>query len=834
MKNISIIAIILFFVSCSVDKKDDNREAGKSFDAYGPAENLQERWSYPEAYYSEQKYDEVMAQVKAQMAQKDGDDVSWRIEGPLNIGGRINCIALNPDNESEILIGTASGGAFKSTDEGLNWIAIGENFTSMSIGAIAYDPQNSNVIYVGTGDPNISGTPKTGHGMYKSVDGGINWDYLGPQEVGIVSKILVHPTNSNIVYMASMGTPYFADEHRGIYKSTDAGQSWTQILYLSDEAGISSLVFHPNTPDTLYAAGWDRIRNNQVSINSGDHGRIYRSFDGGENWTELMDDLPQVEMSRAAVDISMTEPITLYASMLDPESYELEGVYISEDYGDSWAIANMNNLSEILGGFGWYFGQIRVNPTDANHVSVLGVELHTTTNGGVSWFQSTPDWQQYIVHADMHDLVFAPSGKVWLATDGGLYLGSSDLDDWEYRSYLPISQFYRITVNPFVAGEYAGGMQDNGTSAGSYQNADNWPRLFGGDGFQCLYDPNNENRFYASTQNGNFYAFDSGNIYDFNFGIPSDERVAWDAPLVMSSNNSSVLYTGTSKVYRIEGIFEGWDPISDDMTGEPVFLGNRYVVTTVDESPLNQEVIYSGTSDGKVWRTQNGGGSWNEITAGLPDRYVTHVKASPSLEGRIYVSHSGYKDGDHAPHIHASDDYGSTWYSIAGDLPEFGINNIEVMEGTQDSVLFIATDGGVYYTINGGENWDRAGNNMPIILVFDVEIDPLNNRLVAGTFSRSMQSIDLDSLLEVTVGIEELEIASTYSLYPNPAIDQIFIKAPEDVEQISWSIYSMDGKLIKSGRRIDQPINIAELKKGTYLFAPENAEAIRFTKILNR
>lgn len=831
MRNIKYFGIVsIFLISCTGNVKE-LKERGKQYGEYGPAEHIWERWTYPNESFDIAYFDKVMANAESQMNQKNSTNVHWRIEGPTNIGGRINCIALNPVNDEDILIGTSAGGVFRSGDSGENWESIGNSFSTMSIGAIAFNPQNTQEIYVGTGDPNISGTPKTGDGVYKSIDGGLTWEHKGAANVGVVSKILVHPTQPNIVYMASMGTPYFEDEHRGVYKSTDGGDTWNQVLFLSSQAGISSLVFHPDFPDTLYAGGWDRIRNNQVSIVGGTHGRIYRSFDGGENWTELSEGLPDGDLVRAAVDVSISNPAVVYCSFVDPENMEFEGIYRSDDYGDTWQPTNIFSLDGALGGFGWYFGQIRVNPTDEDNVSVMGVELHSTINGGDSWFQSTPDWFLYEVHADIHDLIYKSDGDIWLSSDGGLYSGTESFENWEYKSFIPISQFYRIAVNPHESEIYAGGMQDNGTSEGNYNNKGNWPRLLGGDGFQPIYNPDDPNIFYGATQNGGLRVFNSGGWNGFTEGI-GDERVAWDAPFIMSSHDPDVLYTGTQMVYRAEdGPFSFWEPISDELNGDPIYLpANRHVITTIAESPMVADVLYAGTSDGKVWVSQNQGGSWTEITEGLPDRYVTDIVASETVAGRVFVVQSGYKDGDDTPHIHASDDFGTNWYSVAGDLPDLGINNVEILPESNDSVLFVASDGGVYFSKNNGENWLRAGDNMPLILVFDIELDMDARRVVAGTFSRSIQSISLDSLLDFTTGVEEFESKTTFSVYPNPAHEYINVKSTGKTTSIQWQIIDLNGRVKLKGEGINQQIPLNELSPGTYIFVPEKGLKTKFIK----
>lgn len=817
MNRVIIGLALLTMMSCSTTEK---KEAGKAYDAYGPAENLWERWTYPNENFDEAYFTKVVNSVKGDMANKDlQTDLSWRQEGPLNIGGRINCIALKPDNEEEIWIGTAAGGVFRSIDSGANWEEVGNEFAYMSIGSIAFDPIHTDTVYVGTGDPNISGYPKSGDGVYKSTDGGVSWEHKGPSEVGVVSKLLVHPTSTNILYMASMGTPWIEGPDRGVYKSIDGGDNWEQVLFLSDQAGLSSLVFHPITPDTLYAAGWDRIRSNTQSIVEGDHSRIYRSMDGGVSWDTLGGGLPQIVLSRSAVDVSISDPSVLYASFVG-EDMQFYGVYKSENYGDTWTATNISNLDGALGGFGWYFGQIRINPTDENDVSVAGVELHSTTNGGSSWFQSTPDWWTYQVHADMHDLLYASNGDIYLATDGGLFFSDDNMTNWEYISYIPNTQFYRIAVDPHNAEVYSGGAQDNGTTEGNHLDLDGWPRLYGGDGFQSLYDPDNSAIFYASTQNGNFVKNNGGSWEGFNSGINENEHVAWDAPLIMSSHNSDVLYTATTKVYKHDGLF--WNAISENLNAsEEFYPANRHIVSTVAESPINDLLLYAGTSDGKVWYAENADTEeWVDITSGLPDRYVTNIKASSVVEGRVYVTHSGYKDGDNSAHIHRSDDNGLTWVAINGDLPDFGLNHMEILENYDDSILFVASDAGVYYTSNSGVNWNRVGDNMPTILVFDIEIDYDANRIVAGTFARSLQTLSLDSLLDFSTSVREVTKIN-YELFPNPATDEISISLPIGMKDAKWEIRDVNGKLIRSAILDSRTIAIEDLSSGIYFFVIE-------------
>ena len=302
----------------------------------------------------------------------------------------------------------------------------------------------------------------------------------------------------------------------------------------------------------------------------------------------------------------------------------------------------------------------------------------------------------------------------------------------------------------------------------------------------------------------------------------SHQNVAWlMVTLIMSSHNSNELYTGRQRVYK--NADEWWYSISDTLNASyEYYPANRHVITVVAESPINGDVLYAGTSDGKVWVTENGGDFWTDITTGLPDRYVTDLEASTIEEGRVYVTHSGYKDGDDMPHIHVSDDYGQTWVGIDGDLPDFGLNHLEVHKNFGDSVLFVACDAGVYYTTNSGDNWNRVGDNMPIILVFDIEIDYDANRLVAGTFARSIQSLSLDSLFGVVTSIKEYEKV-TFSLYPNPASQQIKITSNENIKGSKWEISDVNGKFLKQGLINGESISIAQFPSGVYFMSLEGA-----------
>ncbi|MCB0642764.1 MAG: hypothetical protein KDC44_14045, partial [Phaeodactylibacter sp.] len=415
-----------------------------------------------------------------------------------------------------------------------------------------------------TGDPNISGYPAIGDGLYKSEDGGATWMHLGLTETRIISKIVIDPSNTQNLYVGTMGLPFEPGPDRGLYKSTDGGANWQEVLTISDQAGIIDLLINPQDPNVLYAAGWDRIRNNFYSLVSGPGAKIYKSVDAGLNWTPLAGGLPQDEQGRIGLAMSAQNPDVLFAEYVDPGS-NLFGIFKSEDAGATWNEFPTNGLDMgLLGGFGWYFGRIEVNPNNHDDVFLLGVELWRTQDGGQNWDLANPPWWMYEVHADKHDIAFGPQGSAYdflLATDGGLYANVGDEDFIDIEN-IPACDFYRVAHNPHQPDQYYGGMQDNGSSGGNAAMMNDWPRIFGGDGFQMAFHPDNPDVFYVETQNGSIRVTgDNGDSYNSLSNLMySDDRKNWDTPYQISAHDPKVLYIGTYRAYKGDLDFIAGDP----------------------------------------------------------------------------------------------------------------------------------------------------------------------------------------------------------------------------------------------------------------------------------
>ncbi len=803
--------------------------------------------SYPDGKFNIEAYIAGLNEAKVMSQARnaaEGFDVDWTTQGPGNIGARINTIAVHPQDENIVYIGFSQGGVFKTENGGNSWFPIFDDQLFLGIGDITIDPNNPETIYVGTGDVNISGYPFIGDGLYKSIDGGNTWENIGLEQQRIISKVIVHPNDSNTIYASAMGLPFERNNDRGLYKTTDGGLSWNQVLFLSDSTGIIDFLINPQNPEIVYAAGWDRIRNNTESIISGQGARLYKSLDGGNNWSLLEGGLPNAAHSRIGLAMSGSDPDVIFAEYVSTNR-QLEAIYKTSNGGQNWSPIptdeDLNGLSSgALGGFGWYFGKIRVNPANDDDIFLLGIDLWRTQDGGNTWSPATPPWWEYSVHADKHDLVFLPSGDILLATDGGLYKTDVNTSDWTDIENIPATQFYRVAYNPHAPELYYGGAQDNGSTGGNVATINSWDRIYGGDGFQMAFDPFDPNRFFTETQNGNIYVtLDGGNDFEWaNNGIDFSDRRNWDMPYFISSHDNQGLFTGTHRVYFGYGQIPEWSPISPDLT-DGIDEQHRYHnITAIDESTILQGLLYVGTGDGNVWRSDNFGGDWNNISDGLPDQYVTDIVPSPDDTDVVFATFSGYRDNDFLPRIHKSYDRGNTWESISGDLPDLAINELLVYPEHEDSVLFVATDGGVYGSINYGETWERLGGNMPVIPVYDLVLNEAKNELVAGTFARSIMSFPIDSIGlgdgSITSHFEPNALQSSrISLYPNPATEYINLEIQnfELNRPLEVVILNASGQLMyNSGKHFGQSfktaINIKNWSSGTYIVKLKNRHQV--------
>lgn len=754
-----------------------------------------------------------------------GFSAPWTVEGPGNIGARINSIAVHPANPNIQYAGFSGGGLWKTTNGGASWFPIFDEQLFLSIGDIALDPNNPNIVYVGTGDPNTGSYPFIGNGIWKSTDGGGSWKQLGLAADRIISKILVHPSKPNVLFVATMGLPFERNENRGLYKSTDGGNTWNKILYIGPETGITSLIMAPNNPDILYAAAWDRIRNNKESIVFGLNARIWKTTDGGQSWTALSGGLPVGNpMSRIGLAVNPGNSNHVLATYTSAD-LKFAGLYESFNAGQTWQINPGTGLNpEFRGDFAWYFGRMEINPFNPDDIWMLGITTYRSVDKGKTWYKAVGNG--FNPHVDHHDIHFINASTFLLATDGGLYRTDDGGATWAKADDIPTTQFYRVAYNPNSPQNYTGGAQDNGTLVGNADNLNNWSRVFSGDGFQAVYHPDNPAIFYFEYQNGGLYgATDGLFLEDATTGIESSDRRNWDMPICMSRHDPDIMYTGTFRIYQSYGHPAVWAPISPDLTDGIIFGERFHNISAIGESPLDPENVYAGTSDGNVWRGDMSHNNWQNITGSLPGRYVSAIVGSPSDPSQVFVSHTGYRDNDFSPLLYRSDNKGQSWTPINGNLPQLAINDIYVFPDHRDSIIFVGTDAGVWGTLDGGKNWERLGTQMPFIPVYDLDYNSSQKRLFAGTHARSIMSFPIDSLNLGKLSTDAPDRTSDLRITVNPsisnesavlAVERLSLKKTADVLIINAAGREMARYELRGGTRSEQVLTVGNWPPGVY------------------
>ncbi len=698
--------------------------------------------AFPSGQINQEAYLHAVKVTRALTSYQDNESL-WTFGGPVNSGGRLSDVEYHPGKET-ILAGAASGGIFEVSPDGTAWETIFDDALSLSIGDIALAPSNPDIIYVGTGEANAGGGSQTydGVGVYRSDDGGDTWAHVGLEESRNIGRIVVHPDDPDIAWVAAMGNLFADNPDRGIYRTTDGGTSWEQVLFVSDSTGGIDLVIDPATPEVLYASMWERIRRPDRRRYGGPTCGIYKTADGGDSWSELTSGLPSPagSVGRIGIDIAASDPNVLYAIYADEIGY-FKGVYKTGDGGASWTQTNDGQLSNSFQSYGWWFGRIEVDPTDPDVAFVIGFDLYKTTNGGLSWSNISSD-----VHVDQHGLFIHPENNntLFLANDGGLYISADGGAGWEFLDILPITQFYTCEIDEQYPERLYGGTQDNGTNRTLTGATDDWEHIYGGDGFHVLVDPVNNNFVYAEYQYGGLGRSTNGGLSFSNAtnGISNSDRKNWNTPVVFDPADPAVMYYGSNRIYRSVNHASSWTAISGDLTDGPGVNLTYGTVTTIAVSPVNQEIIYAGTDDGNVWVTDDGGAAWDQIGEGLPQRWVTRMAADPQVEDRVFITFSGYRWDEYLPHVFMSDNRGQDWMDLSADLPEIPLNDI-IIDPENNNILYVASDAGVFVSKDLGFSWQVMGTNLPLVPVNDLDLHNGTRKLVAATFGRSMYYYDL-------------------------------------------------------------------------------------------
>ncbi|WP_410004780.1 VPS10 domain-containing protein [Aequorivita nionensis] len=807
MKNykprLNLIALIAFsallFIGCKNNSEENSEEKEIGKMEY-PAEWMYNQRAYPNNYINKEAYKEAILQSKQILANRSPEQAGeWTFIGPLNTGGRITDVAIAPDNDDHLYVATATGGIFRSYDAGANWTPIFDEVTKPSIGDIAIAPSNPQIIYAGTGEANGSATDGAyfGDGVYRSNDAGDTWTNVGLPESNHIGRIVVDPTNPDRVFAAATGELYGKNVERGIYRTTNGGTNWEKVLFVTDSTAAIDVAMNVANTNIIYAAMWERTRKPWQRDYGGVTSAIHRSMDGGTTWTELGAanglPAPNVQTGRIGIAVSESDPSTVYARFTTNEiTNEFNGLYKSTDNGDNWTlVTSAGALSGIDANFGWYFGNVRVNPTNSSEVYIVGFDIAKSTNSGSSWNTLNG------MHVDHHALDFSRTNSSFMlaGNDGGAYISNNGGNSWTHFENLPITQFYNIEVDYQHPERLYGGTQDNNTIRTLTGSANDWNSIIGGDGFHVNVDPIDNNYVYGESQYGNLRRSTNGgnSFQNGTNGISGSDRVNWNTPVILSPFNPEMMFYGSNKLYTSSRAVS-WTAISPDLTDGLHPSGSLAfgTLTAIAASYNNLDVIYTGSDDGNVNVTFDGGTTWTNVSAGLPDQYITSIAMVPSDDMIAYVTVSGFKYLDYTPRVFKTTDGGQNWTDISSNLPNIPVNDIITYPA--ENILFVATDLNVWYSKDDGANWTILGNNLPLTVVMDLKFHEPTQTLYAGTFGRGMHSYDISDILSV----DNTELTSnSIKIYPNPATSEFTISQNLS-EEGTVQLYDISGKKIKS------------------------------------
>ena len=753
-----------------------------------PNDYLWAQRAFPYQDVPSEAYYDALEWASNQTLSRGGGSLNWTLAGPDNVGGRITDVAMHQSDLQTIYAATASGGVWKSSDTGANWTPITDDLPSLSIGDIAIDPSDKNTLYCGTGETNGGGGSVTydGRGVFKSTDGGDHWQSLGLEACGSIGRIEVDPQRPNHIFVAAMGRLFGNNPERGLYRSLDAGLSWDKKLFINDSVGVIDLAIHPQNPDTIFAVSWERTRRPNKRVYGGPGSGIWRSIDGGDHWTKLIAGLPDgVSTGRIGIAISASNPAILYATFARTNG-SFEGVYKSSDNGDSWSLVPQN-ANPGYSSYGWWFGQIRVHPSDANHIFNLGITWLESSDGGSFWSVASQG-----LHVDYHALYIHPANPDLrvVGNDGGIYISVDGGASWQHRP-LPITQLYTSEIDFQYPTRFSGGAQDNGTHASANGAVNDWVPIYGGDGFVTLVNPVDHNIYYAELQYGGFFGSNGASA-------PLATRYNWNTPYIFDPNNPNIMYFGAEKLFRSTNGGLSWLPISADLSNGATGAGGVVygTITAIAASPITADVLFAGTDDGNVWATVNGGNHWTKVSNSLPKRWVTRLVADRWDANTAYVCLSGFRHDEPIAQLYKTIDAGQTWTSVAGNLPDVPVNDL-ILDPLDPSVWYIATDAGVFSTINAGSTWMPANTGLPRVPVLDLTFHAPTRTMVAATYGRSMYRTTVPiPLPSATI---EPSVMEQLNISPNPFVAecQVSFLLFED-QAIRLDLYDPSGRYVKS------------------------------------
>ena len=693
--------------------------------------------------------------------------------GPGGMSGRVTSIDVVHSNPDIMFSGTASGGLWKSTSGGIKWTPIFENEATASIGAIAIQQSNPSVIWVGTGEGNPRNSLNGGYGIYKSLDGGKNWLLMGLEKTRHIHRVIIHPTNPDIVYAAAIGSPWGEHKERGVYKTINGGETWTKILYTNPKSGAADLVMDPQNPNKLIAAMWEHKRDPWFFSSGGEGSGMYITYDGGETWKQKTSEegLPDGELGRIGIAIAQNKPEIIYALI----EAKKNGLYKSMDGGDTWKLVS-ENMDEI-GNRPFYYAEIYVDPQNENRLFSIFTYVNVSEDGGKSFNQLMPAYGvSNGIHPDHHAWWIHPTNGNFMVdgNDGGMNITKDGGSTWRFIGNLPVAQFYHINVDNEIPYNVYGGMQDNGSWRGpAYiwrsQGIRNsyWQEISFGDGFDVIPDKDDSRYGWTMSQQGfvSRYDWKTGNNYSVRPTHPEPEinlRFNWNAAINIDPNENNTIYFGSQFVHKSTDKGETWSIISSDLTtNNPEKLNqhnsggltmdatgaeNHCTILVIEPSEVETDMLWVGTDDGRIHYTQNGGQDWTEVTKnikGLPKgSWIPQIKASKSVKGEALLVANDYRRFNFTPYVYRTNNYGKTWDRIVdgSDVTSYALSIIEDPE--EPNLLFLGTDDGLYISIDKGDKWTKWTKGFPTVSVKDLIIHPREHDLIIGTFGRAAWVLD--------------------------------------------------------------------------------------------
>jgi photosystem II stability/assembly factor-like uncharacterized protein len=712
--------------------------------------------------------------VRAQSQSVSSDQIAelrFREIGPAVTGGRVHDVEALPDDPSTIYVATASGGIWKSTNKGTTWLPIFDDKPVSTFGDLAIAPSDANVVWAGTGEQNNRQSTSWGNGVYRSIDAGATWTHLGLDETRHIGRIRVDPADPDVAYVAALGDLWSPSRERGVYKTSDGGLTWEQVLFVDTRTGVVDLVMDPSDPSTLYAAAYQRLRRTWGFNGGGPGSGIFKTTDGGRTWRKLTDGIPEGDKGRIGLAIAETNPMALSALI---EHASEGGTYRSEDGGETWEKVNRLNQRPM------YYSHIYIDPTDEDRVYSLATSFYKSENGGRD-FRNMPTRPTYDVgvHSDFHTMWIDPndSRHFYLAGDAGLHETWDRGETYIRINNIPIGQFYAIGVDMREPYYIYGGMQDNHSWVGPSRTRswigiinDEWRQIGFGDGMYHQADHTDHRYVYGAAQNGTIVRLDprTGDHLDIRPEPPNGEpsyRFDWVTPVIVSRHDASVVYLGGNRLFISRDRGHSWERTkdltrgidrdtlrlmgvlgSDSMLSKNDGTSSFGEIITIAESPLDAEILWVGTDDGNLQVSRDGGRSWTELSAnveGVPNgTYVSRVIASASGPGIAYATFDGHRDGDFAPYVARTGDFGRDWELLTEDLPDDGSVNVIVEHPRNPDVLFLGTEHALFVSTNAGRRWARFGSNLPTTLYDDLVIHPREDDLIVGTHGRSIYILD--------------------------------------------------------------------------------------------